>query len=100
MKLRNVIDARYFFAALGFGLLYVYCVSPRPEVVVKFPSPYNAGQVTYRDPHVDTCFKFKATQVTCPSTGVRQQPMTEYFEDGKEIAAQHTRNTDDVDIGV
>lgn len=88
VQLSKVIDARFFFAALGAGLLYVYCVSPRPEVVVKFPSPHNAGRITYSDPHADTCFKFKATQVTCPNAGVREQPMAEYFQTGgpKEIA--------------
>ena len=75
----------YFFAALAFGLLFCYIMSPKPTVIVKFPTPYNAGEVTYVDPEdAETCYKYSAENVTCPfdKTKIRMQPPP-------EIASNH-----------
>ena len=67
----------HFFAAFAVGLLFCYIATPPPKVVVKFPTPYNAGQVVYKD-DVDTCFKFNADRVECPADGsAKPQPLTE-----------------------
>lgn len=76
-----IINPYWFFAALTVGLLYVYVVTPRPEVVVKFPSPYNAGSVVYTDKN-DQCFKYRADAVDCPANKalIRHQPIShEHF---------------------
>lgn len=54
----------YFIIAFAVGLLFCYITHPKPNVVVKFPSPYNAGQVTYKSD--DSCYKYKAERVSCP----------------------------------
>lgn len=72
------INLVWFFATLALGLLYVYCISPAPEVVYKFPTPYNAGKVTYSD-DTRSCFKFHAHRVPCEGATV-PQPIAEYFE--------------------
>jgi hypothetical protein len=48
---------------------------PKPEVVVKFPSPYNAGKIVYND-KAHNCFVYNAEEVACPKDGhgVRPQP--------------------------
>ena len=51
--------------AFALGLLYCYVTKPKPELVVKFPSPQNAGKVVYRNDD-DTCFKYEASKVECP----------------------------------
>lgn len=70
----------YFFAAFAVGLLMCYLISPTPEVVVKFPSPYNSGQVVYND-KAHGCFKINANSVECPKDAatVKPQPVTEDF---------------------
>ncbi len=70
----------YFFSAFAVGLLFCYLVTPARKVVVKFPSPYNAGQITYKD-NADNCFKFNADEVDCPQDRalVRPQPVMEDF---------------------
>lgn len=66
----------WFFSAFAFGLLVCYVIQPQPEVVVRFPSPYNAGQVVYRD-KADNCFTYESAEVSCPAdgVGVRPQPV-------------------------
>lgn len=65
-----------FILSFGVGLLYVYLTQPPLKVVVKYPTPFNAGKVTYRD-SADTCFQFKANKVECPTDGtkVKKQPI-------------------------
>ena len=72
------IKPLYFFASLAIGLFLVYMFHPTPEVVVKFPSPYNAGKVTYHDNH-DSCYQYKANMVECPAdrSRVKSQPLFE-----------------------
>jgi hypothetical protein len=77
MRLRPL----FFFIAFSVGLLCCYLIAPPSKVVVKFPSPYNAGQVFYKD-SADNCFKFNANQVDCPSDAglTRPQPLMEDFK--------------------
>jgi hypothetical protein len=72
----NKIVPSYFFFSFAIGLFFVYILTPPPEVVVKFPSPYNAGQITYRDKS-DTCYVYKADNVTCPmeKSMIKPQPL-------------------------
>ena len=61
----------YFFTAFAIGLLFCYLVTPPPTVVVKFPSPHNAGRVIYKD-DADSCFKFNAARVACKAGAIPQ----------------------------
>ena len=65
----------YFFSAFAIGLFFCYMLTPPPEVVIKFPSPYNAGNVLYRDKS-NSCYVYKADAVECPldKSRIRQQP--------------------------
>lgn len=66
----------YFIAAFAVGLFYCYLTHPKPELVVKFPSPYNAGDIVYKDAD-DSCFKYKADKVECPldRSLIKPQPL-------------------------
>lgn len=70
----------YFFLAFAVGLFYCYLTSPKPEVIVKFPSPWNVGKVTYKNKD-DTCYKYDAEKVTCPldKSLIKPQPVAEEF---------------------
>jgi hypothetical protein len=62
-----------FFVAFAIGMAGCYLSAPRPTVVVKFPTPYNAGKITYRredDP--DACFKYRAEKVPCTGDALPQ----------------------------
>ncbi len=71
------INAPGFLVAFALGMLYVYLSRPKPQVVVKFPSPYNAGFV-YQESNGDGCFRYKATRVAC-ADAAEPQPIMEPF---------------------
>lgn len=68
-----------FILAFSAGILYVYLFTPLPVVVLKFPTPYNAGKVVYTDRATPgTCFKYAVEKLdACPKdrTHIREQPM-------------------------
>jgi hypothetical protein len=73
MKLLNKIRPVWFFLSFGVGLLVCYMFTPPPPVVVRFPSPNNAGKVLYRDDE-DNCYAYKADAVECTSKS-KEQPI-------------------------
>lgn len=66
----------YFIIAFTAGLFVCYLTHPKPDVIVKFPSPYNAGNITYKNENDDTCYKYKADKVACPldKGRIKEQP--------------------------
>lgn len=75
----------YFLLSFAIGLLYCYLTHPKPDVIMKFPSPYNAGKITYKD-NDDSCYKYKAEKVSCPldSGLIKAQPVAEDFVNGSK----------------
>lgn len=71
----------YFVLAFSVGLFICYVMTPPPEVVVKFPSPYNAGKIVYHD-KADNCYTYRADAVACPKDRslVKSQPIVEDFK--------------------
>lgn len=81
MQLLGRLHLTALVVSFALGLLFTYVVTPPPRVIVKFPSPYNAGKVLYRD-RSDTCYMFKSETVDCESDSrgsVLPQPLL--FED-------------------
>lgn len=69
----------YFILAFSIGLFVCYVTTPPPKVVLKFPSPTNAGQVMYTDKE-GQCYSYKAEKTNCPTKGtVQAQPVMEDF---------------------
>ena len=86
MTLFTRINPTYFLIAFCVGILFVYLASPQPSVIVKFPTPYNAGKVTYRDKS-NTCYQYKAEKTSCPAKKslVRPQPIIEDFNKNRNV---------------
>lgn len=84
-----MISVPWFFLAFAIGMLAVYLTAPPPTIVVKFPSPYNVGKVTYRD-KADNCYKYVAEDVPCPKDAarIRSQPIQEDFRNRHIHAAR------------
>lgn len=61
----DFIDPKVFLTSLAVGLLYAYLTTPYPKIVYKYPTPYNAGKITYID-DANVCYKYKVTKVACP----------------------------------
>ena len=77
MMLLSKIHPLYFFISFAVGLFIVYIFSPPPEVVVKFPSPFNAGKIEYKTDDPNTCFVYRADSVACPREKelIKPQPL-------------------------
>lgn len=73
----NKIEPIYFIVSFAIGIFLCYISNPKPEVVVKFPSPSSVGSIVYRD-KVNNCFVYKADQIDCPldKSKIRPQPIT------------------------
>ena len=65
-----------FLIAFSFGLISCYVMAPTPKLVMKFPSPQNAGNILYRD-NADTCFTFRADRVKC-TKNAKSQPILQH----------------------
>jgi hypothetical protein len=75
MQILGRISPLYFFIAFAVGLMACYVLAPKTDVVVRFPSPFNAGKVVYHDKE-EGCFVYNADEVECPADGVgmKKQP--------------------------
>ena len=64
-KFTNYIDPLSFFIAFGIGLFLTYIYSKPKKIVIKWPTPENAGNIIYKD-YADNCYKYKASEIPCP----------------------------------
>lgn len=60
-----MIDFKFLIIGFVVGILLVYITQAKPKVVIKYPTPDNAGKVTYLDDS-GVCYKYKSTEVSCP----------------------------------
>jgi len=72
------INVYYFITSLAIGLLLAYLLTPQPEVIIKYPTPDNAGKIIYKDVN-DVCYKYKANEVVCPSD--KSKIVEDYLQD-------------------
>ena len=56
----------YFLISFCIGMFFVYLSTPKPKVIIKYPTPQNAGKVIYKD-NSGVCYKYMAEEVKCPS---------------------------------
>ena len=66
LNFSHFFDPVYFFVALFVGLFYTYLTTPMPEIIIKYPTPENAGKIIYKD-RADVCYKYKVKEVACPA---------------------------------
>ncbi len=76
----DILNFFYFILSFSIGLFVCYVTAPQPEIILKFPSPTNAGKVIYKD-KAEQCYAYKADKVVCPDTktNVKPQPILEDF---------------------
>lgn len=64
-KFTDYINPLAFFIALAIGLFLTYIYSPPKKIIIKWPTPENAGKIIYKD-HSDSCYKYEANEIDCP----------------------------------
>lgn len=60
-----------FIIAFALGMFFVYINIPKPNVVIKYPTPDNVNNVTYQDP-AKNCYQYEAKKVECTNDSVKQ----------------------------
>ena len=70
------ISPLYFFCAFGIGILFCYLNKPKPNIVVKFPSPQNVNKVVYKSDD-GQCYKYEVKKESCPLNKdlIKPQPL-------------------------
>ncbi len=60
----------YNFYGLIIGFLFGIClmtiIKEDPEVVIKYPTPFNTKNVSYIDKS-GNCYQYKANEINCPN---------------------------------
>jgi hypothetical protein len=72
--LDKYLSLKYFFVAFCLGMFMVYITMPLPEIIIRYPTPYNAGTIIYKD-SADICYVYDARKVNCPKEGVIKTPL-------------------------
>ena len=55
-----------FILAFSVGMLIVYCFTPFPEVVVKYPRPNDYHSYRYQKDN-GICMEYEMKEVSCPA---------------------------------
>ena len=83
MLIIKSIDPFWFLASLFLGLFLVYCTTPNPDVIIKYPTPLNADKSIFND-DADNCYKFTTQEVNCKDfSEINEIPIqrkSEYFQ--------------------
>lgn len=61
----DYINITAFFIALAIGLFFTYIFAPKKKMIIKWPTPENAGKLIYKD-FSDLCYKYNANEIPCP----------------------------------
>lgn len=62
----DYINTWAFWVALGIGMLIAYVLAPTPKIIYKYPTPENAGKITYADKH-GVCYRYETIPIECPA---------------------------------
>ena len=76
------IKLEAFIISFAIGILYVYLVQPKKEVVYRFPNPNNIDKLVYTDKN-ETCYKYDVKEKNCnqlSKTEIESQPIVEDFK--------------------
>ena len=61
-----------FIIAFAIGIFYVYIATPKPKVIIKYPTPYNSNNIIYRHRDSDTCYKYDVEAIKCTTNTIEQ----------------------------
>jgi hypothetical protein len=62
-----------FAGAFALGVAYIYVKSEKPVIVVRWPTPINAGKSVYTDATGD-CFVYDAVKAECTADATAPKP--------------------------
>ncbi len=66
MNIGKYLNAKWLIIGFAIGIFYVYISIPKPKIIIKHPTPDNAGKVVYHDKE-QNCYKYMAEEIKCPT---------------------------------
>lgn len=60
------IDPYWFMISFFVGMFFVYISTPKPDIIIKYPTLENAGKIIYQD-DAGECYKYMVKNVQCPA---------------------------------
>lgn len=63
----KILNPIVFIITFIISMILVYFVHPEPTFVYRFPTPSNAGKLTYQNKTDKSCYVYEANEVKCPS---------------------------------
>lgn len=81
-----------FLGSFCIGLLIVALIEPRPEIIIRWPTPKNTGLVTYLD-RASNCYQYSHEEVECDQKEKRIPIQNGEGMENKD----NTDNTDNTD---
>ena len=84
IRFTDYINPTAFFIALAIGLFFTYILAPPKKIIIKWPTPENAGKIIYKD-KADSCYKYKANEIPCPDDKSEIKNISiQYLEENKK----------------
>ena len=74
MNFNKYLSLKCFFISFFIGMFMVYITMPLPEIIIRYPTPFNAGKIIYKD-NADMCYVYDSKEITCPKEGVINTPL-------------------------
>jgi len=75
LNLLRKINPLLFFISFAFGLFMCYITNPKPNIIIKYPTPENSGKIIYKD-NANTCYKYESKEVDCSkNTNIIENPI-------------------------
>ena len=74
MIYNRYISLKHFFISFFIGMFIVYITVPLPEIIIRYPTPYNSGKIIYKD-NADLCYVYDSKEINCPKEGVIKTPL-------------------------
>ena len=74
MNINKYLSLKCFFISFFIGMFMVYITTPLPEIIIKYPTPSNAGKIIYKD-NADTCYVYDSKETVCPKEGIIDTPL-------------------------
>ena len=72
-------NALALILSFTIGIMFMMFTTPRPKVVIKFPTPEMDINQVFRTEQ-GSCYKVETEQVSCPEKNVRPQPVGDHEE--------------------
>ena len=88
----KIIDPVYFIVSFIIGLIYIHLTQAPPRIVIKYPTPHNAGKITYVD-DAGVCYKYKMEKASCPANkkNINTVPIQQGEKREHSLAKAHHR---------